>query len=150
MALSDIAAELEFTIKQEEQGVPTSTNQIQSLREQLRCCEDDLPCDVKAAEILLEQYRQGVSISDAAIAADLPETIATITLFLLGQSVEPLSSNTNKIIKDWVDGSISTREAERAVGENEIEFAIAAFIATHEPLLDPSALADNSNANLHV
>jgi hypothetical protein len=134
MGLSDIAAGIEVTAEQEERGVATVDDTGASLAERLAEFADDLPCEPGAAATLAEQYAAGGSVGAAAEAAGVPAVTAAKTLHLLGESVSPVGPVGQEIVADWVDGELPRSEAEELARVSSTEFALAAYVETHEPI----------------
>jgi len=134
MGLSDIAAGLEVTAEQRERGVATADGTGASLTERLAPFADDLPCDAAAAATLVETYAEGASIGRAAAVAELPKTTAAKALYLLGEPVDPLSPTAGQVVDDWLAGNISRTEARTLANVGEQEFALGAYVATHDPI----------------
>lgn len=143
MALSDIAAGLEVTTEQHERGVATSDETSATLVERLARFDDALPCPADAAATLVDTYAGGASVGRAAAVAEVPKTTAAKTLHLLGEPVDPLTPSAKRVLEDWLAGEISRTEARRLIGVGDEEFALGAYVATHEPIADAeSAVAD--------
>lgn len=143
MALSDIAADLEVTTEQQERGVATSDETWATLADRLAAFEDDLPCSPAPAAAVVEAYAGGASVGRAAAIADLPETTAAKALYLLGEPVDPLTPTARRVLDDWLAGDLSRTEAQSLSGVSADEFALGAYVATHEPIAGAeSAVAD--------
>lgn len=140
MALSDIAAGLEVTTEQRERGVATSDETDATLADRLSRFDDELPCSADAAATLVEAYAGGASVGRAAAVAELPKTTAAKALHLLGEPVDPLTPTAGRILDDWLAGEISRTEAERLIGVGDDEFALGAYVATHEPIAGAEAV----------
>lgn len=134
MGLSDIAAGLEVTAEQRERGVAAADETETPLDERLAPFDSELPCSAEQAAALAEAYGEGASIDRAAAVADVPPTTAAKTLYLLGEPVAPLSPTAGRVLEDWLAGELSRTEARRLANVGESEFALGAYIATHEPL----------------
>lgn len=134
MALSDIAAGLEVTAEQRERGVATSDETSASLEERLARFDDELPCLADAAATLVDAYAGGASVGRAAAVAELPRTTAAKTLYLLGEPVDPLTPSAKRVLEDWLAGEVSRTEARQLIGVGADEFALGAYVATHEPI----------------
>ena len=143
MGLSDIAAGLEVTAEQRDRGVATSDETGATLAERLAPFEGELPCPPAAAARLVEAYAGGASVGRAAAVADLPETTAAKALYLLGEPIDPLTPTAERLLEDWLAGELSRTEARRLAGLGDAEFALGAYVATHEPIDGAeSAVAD--------
>jgi len=136
MALSDIAAGLEVTATQEARGVATVDATDATLAERLAPFAADLPCSATAAATVLERYVGGGSIEAAGHAAGLAPVTAAKTLHLLGESVSPLGPTGRDIVRDWIAGDLSRSEALELTRVGETEFALAAYVETHDPIDD--------------
>lgn len=134
MGLADIAAELEVTTEQRERGVATVDETDTPLAERLSPLSEELPVSPETAATLVEAYAEGASIGRAAAVADVAETRAAKTLYLLGEPVDPLTPSATRVLEEWLAGDISRAEAETLTGVGTREFALGAYIATHEPL----------------
>ena len=135
MPLSDIAEGLEITTRQRNRGVATVDDTDATLSERLSAYESDLPCDPVAAATVIETHTAGNSVGDSAQAAGVEPVIAAKALHLLGVSgINPLGPMSREIVRDWLAGGIARSEAVALTGGNETEFALAAFIETHDPI----------------
>lgn len=134
MALSDIAAGLEVTAEQRERGVATGDGTDATLADRLAAFDDELPCSPEAAAALVETYASGASVGRAAAVAELPATTAAKALYLLGEPVDPLTPTARRVLEDWLAGEISRTDARTIAGVGEKEFALGAYVATHEPI----------------
>lgn len=134
MGLSEIAAGLEVTAEQRDRGVATRDETDTSLAERLEPFDEQLPCPPVPASTLLETYLEGSSIGRAAAVAEVPETTAAKTLYLLGEPIDPLTPTAKRILDDWLAGELSRTEARRLAGVGNSEFALGAYIATHDPI----------------
>jgi hypothetical protein len=134
MALSEIAAGLEVTLEQNDRGVAASDGTETPLDERLARFESELPCSAATAAALVEAYTEGASVGRAAAVATVPETTAAKTLYLLGEPIDPLSPTATRVLEDWLAGELSRTEARTLAGVGETEFALGAYVATHEPI----------------
>ncbi|MFQ3318993.1 MAG: hypothetical protein ACI8UR_001871 [Natronomonas sp.] len=143
MGLADLAEGLEVTTEQRERGIATTDDTETPLAARLAPLADALPCSPDAAASLVEAYAEGASVGRAAAVAELPETTAAKTLYLLGEPVDPLTPTAKRVLEDWLAGEISRTEARTLAGVGDEEFALGAYIATHEPIAAAeSAVAD--------
>jgi hypothetical protein len=143
MGLSEIAAGIEVTAEQRERGVAATDETDTPISELLAPFDEQLPCSASSAAALFEAYLGGTSIGRAAAVAAVPETTAAKTLYLLGEPIDPLTPTASRVLGDWLAGELSRTEAKRLAGLGESEFALAAYIATHDPIEDAeSALAE--------
>lgn len=134
MGLADIAAGIEVTESQDERGVATVDTTDATLAERLEPFEEELPCEATAAATVLERYAGGAAIGAAGRGADVAPATAAKVLHLLGESVSPLSPIGREIVRDWIAGDLSRSEALELARVGEEEFALAAYIETHEPI----------------
>ncbi|PSQ37613.1 hypothetical protein BRD05_00165 [Halobacteriales archaeon QS_9_70_65] len=143
MGLSSIAAGLEVTAEQRNRGVATADGTDASLAGRLEPFADELPCDAAAAAAVVEAYAEGADLGRAAAVADVATTTAAKTLYLLGEPVDPLSPTARRVVDDWLAGEISRTEAETLAGVGASEFALGAYVATHDPIPEAeSVVAD--------
>jgi len=158
MGLSEIAAGVEVTTEQRERGVATVDGTDGSLADKLTAHADALPCDPAAAAAVVERYAAGGSIGQAAAAGEVPRVTAAKTLHLLGESVSPLGPTGREVVRDWIAGEVSRTEALALSRASPAEFALAAYVETHDPLsaardavqgaLDAGRLTDETDASL--
>jgi len=134
MGLSEIAAGIEVTDEQETRGVATVDKTDATLEERLAAFAGELPCSPGEAATAVEQYAAGGSVGAAAAAAAVPAVTAAKTLYLLGEAVSPVGPVGREVVQDWVAGKLRRSEAEELVRASNTEFALAAYIETHEPL----------------
>jgi hypothetical protein len=134
MGLSEIAAGLEVTTEQRERGVAAVDRTDAALADRLEPYETDLPCDAATAATLVEAYAAGRSVGSAARVADLAPMRAAKTLYRLGESVSPLGPTGRSVVQDWIAGELSRSEALTLTRVSEAEFALAAYVETHDPI----------------
>jgi hypothetical protein len=134
MGLADIAEGIEVTETQDAQGVVTVDDTDATLAERLEPFASALPCSVDEAATVLERYTACGSVGEAGRAAGLPPMTAAKTLHLLGESVSPATPLQREMLADWQAGELSREEAIELTGLNETEFALAAYVETHEPI----------------
>lgn len=134
MGLADIADGVSVTTEQRDRGVATIDRTPASLAERLRPFAPDLPCTPNAAARVVERYAAGGSIEAAARAGEVPPVTAAKTLHLLGETVTPVGPTGRAVVADWIAGEISRTEAMALCQASNAEFALAAFVETHEPL----------------
>lgn len=143
MSLSDIAAGIEVTHEQRERGVATVDDTEVALSDRLASHESALPCSATAAATVLSAYADGQSVGTAGHEAGVPPVTAAKTLHLLGVAgMTPLSPTARAVCRDWVSGRLSHAEARELTGATETEFALAAFIETHDPLEGVESIVD--------
>ncbi|MFD1513299.1 hypothetical protein [Halomarina rubra] len=136
MGLADIAAGLEVTSEQRTRGVATVDATDASLAERLVPFADDLPCAPEDAATVVETYAGGESVGTSARAAGLPPMTGAKTLHLLGESVSPLGPTGREMVRDWLDATLPRADALALTGASETEFALAAYVETHDPLAE--------------
>ncbi|WP_299262401.1 hypothetical protein [Halorientalis sp.] len=134
MGLSDIAAGVEVTKKQQDRGVATVDETDADLAARLAEHADALPCEPAVAATVVEVYAGGRSIETAASVAEVAPTTAAKTLHLLGEQVSPVGPPGREIVRDWLDATLSRTEAMELSGVSERAFALAAYVETHEPI----------------
>lgn len=134
MGLAEIAEGIEVTATQDERGVATVDDTDATLAERLEPFADELPCAPEAAATVLEQYAAGGSVGEAGRAAGVVPTTAAKTLHLLGESVCPLGPTGRDIVRDWIAGELSRRDALELTRVGREEFALAVYVETHDPL----------------
>jgi len=134
MALSDIAAGVEVTTHQRDRGVAAVDETDASLSERLAPVADEFPCSAATAATVVEAYAAGRSVGDAGRAAGIAPVTAAKTLHLVGEHVSPVGPQGRELVADWLAGELSRSDAIALAGVTEQEFALAAYIETHEPL----------------
>lgn len=134
MTLSEIADGLEVTTRQREHGVATADDTESPLRERLAAFDDRLPCPPERAAELVATYAEGAHVGRAAAVAELPRTTAAKTLYLLGEPIDPLTPTAKRALEDWLAGELSRTEARTLAGVGDREFALGAYVATHDPI----------------
>ncbi len=146
MGLSDIAAGVEVTTEQRDRGVATVDRTEQSLSERLATIAEELPCTGEAAATVVERYAGGGSVGAAARTADVAPMTAAKTLHLLGESVSPVGPTGRDVIDDYLAGELSRTDARQLARVSETEFALAVYVATHDPLPDARAAVEDALA----
>ena len=137
MGLSDIAAGLTVTTRQRERGVATVDDTHESLGDWLEetGADADLPCSPATATELVDAYARGASVGAAAAVADTVPMTAAMTLHRLGTpGLSPLSPLGREILEDYLAGEVTRSDAVELAGTSEREFALAAYVATHDPI----------------
>jgi hypothetical protein len=135
MGLADIAAELTVTTHQRERGVATVDDTTASLADRLAAYADDLPCAPETAAAVAEAYAAGSTVGGAAAVAETVPVTAAKTLHLLGTpGITPLSPLGRDVLEDYLAGELTRSDAVALVGVSASEFALGAYVATHEPL----------------
>lgn len=150
MTLSKIAAGLEVTVEQCDRGVATVDGTATPLAERLEPFADALPCRPETAAKAVEAYGEGADVGRAAAVADIPKTTAAKTLYLLGEPIDPLPPTAKRVLEDWLVGEISRTEARRLADVGTAEFALGAYVATHEPIPDAECVVADALAVEHA
>lgn len=134
MALSEIADGLAVTTEQRDRGVAVIDDTDAPLADRLAPLADDLPCTATEAAALVEAYAAGTSVGAAAGVAEISPMTGAKTLHLLGETVHPLAPTARRVVRDWLDAELTRAEALELTDAGEGEFALAAYLETHEPL----------------
>lgn len=135
MTLSDIAEGVATTDTQETRGVAVVDRTSDSIEAVLEPFAEELPVDAAVAAELVEAYRTGTSVGEAATAAGLPPVRGAKVLFRLGfEGLSPLSPLQRDICRDWLAGELTRTEARELADAGERAFALGAYIETHEPV----------------
>lgn len=142
MGLAEIAEGIEVTEAQDERGVTTVDDTGATLPERLEPFEAELPSSACEAATVLERYSAGGSVGDAARAAGIAPMTAARVLHLLGEPVSPATPLQREILDDWLAGELSRREALELSRLDETEFALAAYVETHDPLEEASVAVE--------
>ncbi|NIB98015.1 hypothetical protein [Halobacterium sp. R2-5] len=148
MGLADIAEGVEVTTRQRERGVASVDRTAASLAAGLAGVEDDLPVSADAAATMAEAYAGGASVGDAADEAGVAPTTAAKTLHRLGfEGLSPFSPLQREILDDWLAAECSRADALELTGAGERAFALAAYVATHEPVEAAEAAVESALSN---
>jgi DNA-binding MurR/RpiR family transcriptional regulator len=135
MGLSDIAEGVAVTTRQRERGVASVDRTAAPLAERLAEYADDLPCGAEAAADLAEAYAAGGSVGDAADQTGVAPTTAAKCLHRLGfEGLTPFSPLQRDVLEDWLHAELSRADALALTDASEREFALAAYVATHDRL----------------
>jgi hypothetical protein len=134
MGLGEIAAGIEVVDEQRDRGVAAVDRTAESLDERLAEYADEFPCTPAEAATLVEAYAGGKSVGASARAAGLPPVTGAKTLHLFGEQVTPLGPTAREVVRDWLAGHLSRAEALELIGASEREFALAAYVETHDPI----------------
>jgi len=134
MGLSDIAAGVEVVDEQRDRGVASVDRTGDDLAGRLEPYGEDLPCTPTEAATLVEAYAGGTSVGEAARGAGLSPTDGAKALHLFGESVSPVGPIGREVVADWLDGQLGRTEAVELAGVSECEFALAAYVESHEPI----------------
>lgn len=150
MALSDIAAGIEVTTQQRERGV-AAVDDTGALVDRLRPHTEALPCTPDAAATVLETHAAGTSVEASAREAGLTPVTAAKALHRCGVSgVTPLAPTARQVVRDWQAGELSRADALELTGADAAEFALAAYIESHDAdpgLSTAAADADTVDTN---
>ncbi|MFB6103658.1 MAG: hypothetical protein ABEJ57_01045 [Halobacteriaceae archaeon] len=136
MGLEEIAAQTgTITQRQRSHGVPAVDDTGDSLTDRLRPFASDLPCSAAAAATLVRTHGAGTPIDASARAANLSPVTAAKTLHRVGfEGVCPLAPTAREIVRDWIAGELTRADAQSLTDASTPEFALAAYIETHDPL----------------
>jgi hypothetical protein len=136
MGLADIAAGLEVTESQRETGVAAVDETDTPLEARLDPFAERLPCSPDEAATVVEAYAAGKSVGASGHAAGLPPVTAAKTLHLLGEQVCPLGPRGREVVADWLAGDLARSDALTLSGATDSEFALAAYVETHDPVAE--------------
>jgi hypothetical protein len=135
MGLSDIAAGLETTTEQRDRGVAAVDATERSLAARLEDVEADLPCGAAAAASVVDAFASGSTVEEAAEAGAVAPVTAAKALHRVGvEGVSPLSPVGQEILRDWLAADLTRAEALTLADASEAEFALAAYVETHDPI----------------
>ena len=147
MSLSDIAEGVATTRTQQDRGVAVVDRASESLTDVLEQFVSELPCETGTAGTLVSAYREGRSVGEAASRAGVPPVTASKVLFRLGfEGLSPLSPLQREICQDWIAGELSRTEAQELADASEREFALGAYIETHEPIPGASEAIEDADS----
>lgn len=144
MGLEDIAAQTPPTTHhQRQRGVPAIDDTDSSIADRLEEYADELPCAPDQATTLLETHVTGTTIEASADAADVTTVTAVKTLHRLGvDGLSPLTPTAHDILRDWIAGDLPRSDAETLANASHTEFALAAYIETHDPIPGASEITE--------
>ena len=135
MALSDIAEGVRSEESQQAREVAVVDRTSGTLEEVLAPHASALPCAVETAAALVEAYRSGASVGEAATAAGIVPATATKVLHRLGfEGLSPLSPLQREICRDWLSGELTRAEARELADAGDRAFALGAYVETHDPI----------------
>jgi hypothetical protein len=144
MGLSEIAEGIEVTTEQDERGVATVDDTESSLVERLAEHESDLPCTAEATASVLDAHSAGTSVGESAREAGVAPMTAAKALYRCGVAgVCPLGPTAREIVGDWVSGEIARSTARELTDAPEADFALTAYVETHDPIPELSGVADD-------
>jgi len=154
MSLSDIAAGIEVTARQEACGVASVDDTGGDLASRLAPHADALACTPEAAAVVLEHHVRGERVGASAREAGVAAMTAAKVLHRCGvQGVSPFAPTARRVVRDWLSGDISRADALELTGGDEAAFALASYVESHEPVpeltdIARGALADGGNASV--
>jgi hypothetical protein len=135
MTLSEIAADLEVTTEQRDRGIPTVDDTGTSLADRLSLHAETLPCTAEAAATVVETHADGTSVGACAREAGVAPVTAAKALHRCGvEGVTPLAPTARDVLRDWLAGDLSRADALALTGADEAEFALAAYVESHDPV----------------
>lgn len=135
MGLADIADGLSTTTEQDERGVASVDATDADLADALAGFAADLPCEPAAAAAVAEAYVGGAPVDAAGHDAGVAPMTAAKTLHRLGfAGLSPVSATGERVLEDYLDGRVSRADARGLLSLTEAEFALAAYVATHDAL----------------
>jgi len=148
MTLSEIAADVQVTAEQRDRGVATVDDTATDIADGLAEYAADLPCTAEEAATVVEAYADGASVGAAGGAAGVAPMTAAKALHRLGvRGLSPLSPRQREIVRDWLAADLPRSEALALCGETETEFALAAYVETHDPVPGAAAVAERALAD---
>ncbi|MFB6303752.1 MAG: hypothetical protein ABEH47_01190 [Haloferacaceae archaeon] len=140
MDLADIAAGVEVTAEQRDRGVAAVDRTGEGLVDRLADHADALPCTPEAAATVVRSHTAGTSVGESAREAGIAPVTAAKALHRCGvEGVSPLAPTAREVVRDWLAGELSRVEAVELTGADEAEFALAAYVESHDP--DPGLVA---------
>jgi hypothetical protein len=137
VSLEDIAAGVTVTHEQNDRagGVPEVDATDADLASRLAAGAGALPCTAAGAARMVESYAAGSDVGEAARAAGVAPMTAAKALHRCGVAgVCPLAPAAREVVRDWLDGRLSRADAEALAGADGPEFALAAYVETHDPV----------------
>jgi hypothetical protein len=148
MALSDIAAGLSTTTEQRERGVASVDATDRDLADALDAVADDLPCAADAAALVVDGYVGGAPVDAAGHDADVAPVTAAKTLHRLGfEGLAPTSATGDRVLEDYLAGRVSRADARGLLSIPDAEFALATYVATHDPIDGARAIVEGALEN---
>jgi hypothetical protein len=135
MGLADIAAGLSTTTEQDERGVASVDVTDRDLGARLAPFADALPCESTTAAAVAESYVGGAPVDAAGHAAGVAPITAAKTLHRLGfEGLSPVSATGDRVLDDYLAGRVSRADARGLLAVSDAEFALATYLATHDPI----------------
>lgn len=148
MGLADIAAGVSTTTEQADRGVAEVDATDRDLAARLAAVADALPCEPAAAAAVAEAYVGGSAVDAAGHAAGVPPVTAAKTLHRLGfEGLSPVTATGERVLEDYLRGRVSRADARGLLSISEGEFALASYLATHDPIPGASGIVDDALAN---
>lgn len=145
MGLSDIAAGLETTTAQTDRGVASVDATDRPLADGLEQFAEAIPCTVEAAATVAEAYVGGAPVDVASHDAGIAPVTAAKTLHRLGfTGLSPVSPTGERVLEDYLAGAVTREDARALLGISDGAFALAAYIATHDPIQGARAVVDGA------
>ncbi|MFB6281933.1 MAG: hypothetical protein ABEH40_07940 [Haloferacaceae archaeon] len=143
MDLGEIAAGIEVTAEQRDRGVATVDGRDGDLADRLAAAADALPCTPEAAATVLRSHTAGTSVGESAREAGVAPMTAAKALHRCGvEGIDPLAPTARAVVRDWLAGAVPRTEAVELAGCSEAEFALAAYVETHDPVPELVAAAE--------
>ncbi|MFB6146232.1 MAG: hypothetical protein ABEJ08_00915 [Halobacteriaceae archaeon] len=140
MGLSDLADGIETTTTQRDRGVATIDDTGRDLADRLAAVDGDLPCTAAAAATVVEAYAEGTSVGAAGRAAGVAPITAAKVLHRAGiDGIAPLGPGRRAVVADYVAGEVSRRDALALTDADDAEFALTAYVLTHDPIPEAAA-----------
>ena len=135
MGLADIAAGLSTTTEQREQGVASVDATDRDLADALDRFAENLPCAPAAAAAVAEAYVGGAAVDAAGHDAGVAPITAAKVLHRLGfAGLSPVSATGERVLEDYLAGRASRADARGLLSVSDAEFALATYVATHDPI----------------
>ena len=145
MGLADIAAGLSTTTEQDERGVASVDATDAGLADALAAFAEDLPCEPAAAAAVAEAYVGGAPVDAAGHDADVPPMTAAKTLHRLGfTGLSPVTATGERVLEDYLAGRASRADARGLLSLSDAEFALATYVATHDPVEGVRGVVDGA------
>ena len=154
MELSELAEGLVVTDRQRKRDVSIVDRTDEMLTERLSKYSSVLPTEPAEAATMIELYVSGNDVETIADELGQVPMIVAKTLHITGMDgISPLAPEDREPLYRWLRGGISGAEAKRQLDVNEYEFALAAFVESHDPhesiaTAVEGALAPRQNASV--
>lgn len=145
MDLADIAAGVEVTAEQRDRGVAAVDRTGEDLADRLAPHADALPCTPEAAATVVRSHTAGTSVGESAREVGIAPVTAAKALHRCGvEGVSPLAPTAREVVRDWLAGEVSRVEARELTGADPTEFALAAYVESHDPVPELVAAVDGA------